>query len=303
MRIGFGVPTSGSWASPDNTVALARRAEQLGYASLWTFQRLLVPLDAEHPRWAPQYRQVDDPIVTLAHLSAVTTRARLGVAVLNMPFFSPILLAKQLTTLDRFAQGRLDVGLGIGWAQEEFTAAGAPFARRGARAEEFLRCLETIWTQPEVDFHGEFYDVPRSRVAPRPVQQPHPPVLLGGSAPAALQRAGRLADGWVSSSRADLTAIGESLAVVRTAARQAGRDPQALRFVVRGVVKLGTVDGARPPLQGSAEQIRADLGRLEEQGVTEVFVDLNFDPAVGAPDADAAASLSYAHEVLEALAP
>ncbi len=303
MRIGFGVPTSGSWASPASTVALAQRAEDLGYASLWTFQRLLVPVDSGNPRWAPQYRQVDDPIVTLAHLSAVTRRVRLGVAVLNMPFFSPILLAKQLTTLDRFAQGRLDVGLGIGWAQEEYRAVGVPYERRGARAEEFLRCLETIWTRAEVEFHGEFYDVPRSRVEPKPVQRPRPPVLLGGSAPAALRRAGRVADGWVSSSRADLTTIGAAIATVRAGAEEAGRDPQALRFVVRGVVRLGATDGQRTPLQGTAEQIRADLDLLAAQGVSEGFVDLNFDPAVGSPDADAAGSLSYAHDVLEALAP
>lgn len=303
VQIGFAVPISGSWATPGNTVALARRAEELGYASLWTFQRLLVPLDSDSPRWAPQYRQVDDPIVTLAHLAAVTTTPRLGVAVLNMPFFSPILLAKQLTTLDRFSGGRLDVGLGIGWAAEEYQAAGAPFERRGARADEFLRCLETIWTQDEVEFHGEFYDVPRSRVAPKPVQQPRPPVILGGTAPAALQRAGRLADGWVSSSQADLTRIGDSIAVVRAAAGEAGRDPAALRFVVRGVVKMRPVEGERKPLQGTAEQIRGDLDMLATQGVTEVFVDLNFDPVVGSPEADATASLAYAHEVLDALAP
>src|SRR5215212_8074804 len=105
MEIGFGVPVSGSWGTPQNQVRIARRAEELGYHSLWTFQRLLYPADG--PGWGEPYRSVHDPIVTLAHLAGHTSRVRLGVAVLNMPFFSPALLAKQLTTLDHVTGGRL----------------------------------------------------------------------------------------------------------------------------------------------------------------------------------------------------
>jgi alkanesulfonate monooxygenase SsuD/methylene tetrahydromethanopterin reductase-like flavin-dependent oxidoreductase (luciferase family) len=126
MQLGFAVPLAGSWATPAHQVALARRAEDLVYASLWTVQRLLYPADvasADDPRrWPPVYRSVHDPLVTLAFLAAHTERARLGVAVLNMPWFSPLLLAKQAATLDTVSGGRLDLGLGLGWAAEEYVA-------------------------------------------------------------------------------------------------------------------------------------------------------------------------------------
>jgi probable F420-dependent oxidoreductase len=308
VLIGFAVPLAGSWATPANQVELARRAEELGYASVWTFQRLLFPADREGPdaaRWQPVYRSVHDPLVTLAYLAAHTTRVRLGVAVLNMPWFSPILLAKQAATLDAVSGGRLDLGLGLGWSRQEYAAAGAPFERRGARAEEFLACLKALWTEDLVDFHGEFHDVSRAHVDPKPVQKPHPPLLLGGSAEPALRRAGRVADGWISSSGQDLASIGSAIKVVADAATSAGRDPGALRFVCRGVVRLRTGTDAvdRRPLTGSLDQIRADCAQLAEHGVTEMFVDLNFDRQIGTVEADPAASMARAHELLDALAP
>lgn len=306
VQIGFAVPVSGSWATPQNQAHVAQRAEALGYHSLWTFQRLLYPPDSTEPgaRWGEPYRSVVDPVVTLAYLAGQTTRVRLGVAVLNMPFFSPALLAKQLGTLDAVSGGRLDVGLGIGWSREEYAASNAPYERRGARSEEFLLALRTLWTDEVSEFHGQFYDFPPMRMDPKPVQRPHPPLLLGASAPPALRRAGRLADGWVSSSGADLTRIGESIEVVRQAAREVGRDPGALRFVCRGPVRVRSAGATeRRPLTGSLDEIRADFDTLRAQGVTEVFIDLNFDPEIGSPDADPDASMRRAEEVLVALAP
>jgi len=307
MQIGFAVPLSGSWATPDNQVRLARRAEGLGYSSLWTFQRLLFPADPDGPeaaRWQPVYRSVHDPLITLAFLAAHTTRIRLGVAVLNMPWFSPILLAKQTATLDAVSGGRLDLGLGLGWSRNEYAAAGAPFDRRGARAEEFLACLKAAWTEDVVDFHGSFHEITRAHVEPKPVQRPHPPLLLGGSAEPALRRAGRVADGWISSSGQDLGSIGSAIRVVAGAAAAAGRDPATLRYVCRGVVRLrDRTSGERRPLTGSLEQIRGDCAVLAEQGVTEMFVDLNFDSDIGVVDADPAASMARAEELLAALAP
>ena len=301
MRLGFALPVSGSWATPGNCRHIARRAEDLGYSSVWTFQRLLSPLDGDAPTLAPQYRSVHDPLAVLAYAAGQTSTVRLGVAVVNMPYYAPLVLAKMLTTVDHLSDGRLDVGLGIGWLPPEMEAAGASLARRGARAEDYLRCLRAIWTDEIVDFTGDFYRVPRSRVDPKPVQRPHPPVLLGGGADAALRRAGRVAAGWISSSQADLSRIDESIATVRAAAREAGRDPDRLRFVCRGVVKVRT--GERAPLVGGLDDIRADLDDLAAKGVTETFVDLNFDPEIGSPDADAGVSMRRADEVLEALAP
>jgi probable F420-dependent oxidoreductase len=307
MQMGFAVPTSGSWATPANQIEVANRAEELGYASLWTFQRLLFPVtpaESDAARWRPVYRSVHDPLMTLAFLAAHTSRIRLGTAVLNMPFTTPIALAKQTATLDVLSGGRLDVGLGLGWAREEYAATGAPYDRRGARAEEFLACLTALWTEEVVDFRGSFHTVTSAYVDPKPQQRPHPPLLLGGAAEPALRRAGRLADGWISASGQDLASMGGAINVVREGATGAGRDPAALRFVCRGVVRVRA--DARPTrrmLTGSIEQIREDLAGLAEQGVTEVFVDLNFDEEIGIPEADPAVSMARAHAVLEALAP
>ncbi|MEV5572142.1 TIGR03619 family F420-dependent LLM class oxidoreductase [Spirillospora sp. NPDC052269] len=302
MRIGFAVPISGAWATPVNQAEVAKRAEDLGYHSLWTLQRLLNPADSSDLT----YRDVPDPLVTLAYLAGLTERIRLGVAIVNLPFVAPPLLAKQATTLDHVSGGRLDLGLGTGWMPAEFAAAGTPMARRGARAEEFLAVLRTLWTDEVSEFHGEFYDFPPVVMEPKPVQKPGPPVLLGGAAEAALRRAGRLAAGWVSSSRADLGDLGRSIGIVREAAEKAGRDPGALRFVCRGAARIhpGAASAAdRPQLTGTIDQVRDDFGRLAEQGVTELFVDLNFDAALTGPDADPAASMDRAREALEAFAP
>ncbi len=300
MRIGFAAPVSGSWATPEIITEVAGRADELGYASLWTFQRLLYP---EGTALGETYHSVLDPLVTLGFLASCTQRAKLGVAVVNFPFVAPILLAKQAAAIDVLSNGRLLLGLGLGWAEEEFTATAASSERRGARLAEYVACLDDIFTG-RPDFHGETYQVPRSEVLPRPVQRPRPPVLFGGVVPAALKRAGRLADGWVSSSRADLRSIGESATLVRGAAQEAGRDPASVQIVVRGLVQLTEArTGERTPLHGSAEQIRRDVADLEAQGVDEVFIDLNFDSAIGSPEADPARSLAVAHEVLESLAP
>jgi len=304
MKIGFGAPVSGAWATPENLASFAVRAEQAGYASLWSFQRLLVP---EGSGMDPVYQSVLDPMAALAFAAAATSRIRLGVAVINLPFVSPAYLAKQAATVDILSGGRLDLGLGIGWMPAEFAATGAAMARRGLRAAEYVAVLRELWAGDPSEFSGEFYEVPRSTVAPKPVQAGGPPVLLGGLARPALERAGRIADGWVTSSRTDLSRIADGVAVIRAAAAEAGRDPDAVRIVCRGVVRAGAAahdaEGGRLLLSGSYDQIRADTHWLAGQGVTEVFYDLNWDPQVGSPSAGTASATARAGELLEALAP
>jgi probable F420-dependent oxidoreductase len=305
MKIGFGAPVAGVWATPDNLASFATRAESAGYASLWTFQRLLVP---EGSAMEPVYHSVLDPTVTLGYLAAVTSRIRLGVAVVNMPYLSPVYLAKQAATLDVLSRGRLDLGLGLGWMPQEFIATGASMERRGARTAEYIEVLRRMWAGGVTGFSGEFYTVPASRVAPQPGRRPGPPVLLGGMAPRALERVGKLADGWITSSRADLSRIGEGIAVIRAAAEQAGRDPGQIRVICRGVVRAGAPvrvpeGGGRRLLSGSWDDIRGDTAWLAEQGVTEVFYDLNWDPQVGSPDADPVGASARAAEILAELAP
>jgi probable F420-dependent oxidoreductase len=305
MRIGFGAPVSGAWATPGSLTRFAASAEAAGYASLWTFQRLIVP---EGAAMEPVYHSVLDPVVAATYAAAVTSRIRIGIAVVNMPYLAPAYLAKQAASVDVLSSGRLDLGLGLGWLPEEFAAAGAAMAGRGARTAEYIEVMRHLWAGGPAGFDGTYYTIPAGRMAPRPVQRPGPPILLGGTVPRALERAGRLADGWVTSSRTDLSRIGEGIATVRAAASQAGRDPEAIRVICRGVVRWGapvTVPegGGRVPLSGSFDDIRADTAWLAGQGVTEIFYDLNWDPLVGAPDADPAGAAARAGEILDGLAP
>ena len=302
MDIGFGAPVSGAWATPRNLTELGRRAERLGYRSLWTFQRLLAPSSAP---LAPVYRSVLDPLVSLGYLAAATSSIRLGVAVVNHPFASPLLLAKQAATVDVLSGGRLDLGIGNGWLAEEFTGSGADLAGRGARAEEYVAALRALWSTDR-GYHGSFYDIPPGRQDPPPVQRPGPPVLLGGMSEAAMERAGRIGDGWVTASSANLSKIAEWAKVVQNAATAAGRGPA--RIVCRGVVRPGKPavskrTGQRLLLSGSYEQIREDVGWLDSCGVTEVFYDLNFDPEVGDPSVADGRAVLRATEILESLAP
>lgn len=282
--------------------AIARGAEDRDYASLWTFQRILTPLDGS---LGPAHDSVHDSIVALSFVAGMTSRIRLGTATLCAPYVAPAVLAKALSSLDVVSGGRLTVGLGQGWLAEEAIATDVPPHDRGARFEEYLRCLHALWTDDPVEFTGAFYTVPRSHQRPRPQQQPHPPVLVGGTAPAALRRAGRLAQGWIASSGHDHAEIGRSTAVVREAARTAGRDPAGLTILVRGVVDLVDHDPGpdRRPLHGTREQVVDDLVALRSAGVTEVLLDLNLSPRVTGEDVDVDDALAYSEGVMDAFAP
>ncbi len=299
MLISCGCPVSGAWADPMSVTGFAMRAEELGYHALWSFQRLLVGTGQD---LAPVYRSVLDPMLALTWAAARTTDIRLGVAVINLPYVSPAYLAKQATTLDVLSGGRFDLGLGTGWSDVEFAATGSDPNPRGRRTEEYLGALRTLFRDEVAAYEGEFYTVPPSTMAPPPVQPGGPPILLGGTADVALRRAGRIAAGWVSSSRAGLDDIARGTQIVRRSAEESGRDPDTVRIVVRGVVQAGRRDDAFP-LSGSWEQIRANARRYEEAGVTELFYDLNWDPLIGSPDADPRAAGERAEEILTSLAP
>jgi probable F420-dependent oxidoreductase len=299
MLISFGCPVSGAWAQPETLTTIARQAEEYGYHGLWAFQRLLVGRDQD---LAPIYHSVLDPIVALTWAAAATSRIRLGVSVINLPYVSPAYLAKQAGSLDRLSGGRFDLGLGTGWSEPEFAATGSDPNPRGPRTEEYLDVLKALFGDGEAEFDGRFYRVPPSRMAPPPVQPGGPPVLLGGTADVALRRAGRIAAGWVSSSRTTLPEIARGVRIVREAAESAGRDPDSLRIVVRGVVQAGRRDDTIP-LSGDWDQIRTGAERYAEAGATELFYEPNWDPRIGGPDADPRAAAELGAEVLAGLAP
>jgi probable F420-dependent oxidoreductase len=284
MNLGFGLPTGGTVATVDNVTRLARHAETLGYRSLWVFQRLLCPVSplngyygTPNQPWPAPFRSTLDPIVSLAFLASVTERVRLGTSVLVAPFYSPIVLAKQLATLDVMSRGRLTVGLGIGWSRDEYDAAGTPWWQRGQRLEEFVQCLDAVWTHEEVHFKGIFYFVPSSRVEPKPVQKPRPPILIGGYSEASFRRAGRLGDGYTGGNM-PAEKVAHIVRRVREHAERAGRDPERVIVASRGSYRVTcTPQGRdRSVFCGSLQDIRDDVRRYEDAGVSEVFLDPSF---------------------------
>ena len=312
MQLGFALPFAGPWATPTNQVTIARRAEELRYSSLWVAQRLFFPLEPrnDYPSapgqpWPTPFESVADPIVTLAHVAAVTERIRLGSATLIALFVPPVGLAKQLAAVDIVSGGRLVAGLSLGWSVDEYEACGVPFTGRGARLDEYVACLAELWGDDPVEFSGEFYSGPRSLFRPKPLQRPRPPVLLGGYAPAAVRRAATVADGYLGGN-VPLERIVPLLDELRSAVAAAGRDPSSFRVVSRGSVRLGDeplpAEGRRP-LWGSLDQIRGDVDEYRTAGLDELFFELNFDPAVAGPDADPDTSMDRALTLLEALAP
>jgi alkanesulfonate monooxygenase SsuD/methylene tetrahydromethanopterin reductase-like flavin-dependent oxidoreductase (luciferase family) len=190
-----------------------------------------------------------------------------------MPFYHPVVLARRLATLDVLSAGRLRVGLGQAWSADELEAVGADPKARAERADEFIGVLKALWGPDPVAFQGRHFRVAPSIVGLKPVQTPHPPLYLAAYVAAALRRAAALADGWLPSSL-PLPAVGQMVTQLRALAREAGRDPARLEVIYLTGVEVtdGPLDDARRGLlSGSAAQVRGDLARLRDVGVTEVI--------------------------------
>ena len=289
MRIGFALPQVGPQATPDTLVRAARRAEALGYDTLWVLERQLYPLQPRSlysgtadGRLPEPYRQVFAPLETLAFIAAHTSRIGLGTSVLIIPFHNPLILARQLATLDVLSEGRLRVGLGLGWSEEEFEATGASLKDRGRRVDELIRVLETVWSADPVAFDGEFFRIPSSIVLPKPVQRPHPPIYLAAFAPNAIARVGRLADGW-NPAGIPANEMDRTMDAIRMTDQAAGRDPDRLEMIVRAnlhVTESPLGDG-RAIFSGNLEEIAQDVSAVHAIGATELFFDPNFSPDSG----------------------
>jgi probable F420-dependent oxidoreductase len=284
MKIGVAVPNVGPVATPEAVKTVAQKAEALGYYSLWTVERLLWPLKPQAPYPAtpdgslPEvYKYMLDPLDTLTFAAAYTSKIRLGTSVLDMPYYNPVTLARRLSTIDILSQGRLNVGLGLGWSPDEMEATGADMKVRGARADEFLQVLKAIWTTDPAEFHGKFFSLPKSYINAKPVQKPHPPIYIAAFAPTALKRVATMADGW-NPTGVPVEGMQQMFAGIRQMAEAAGRDPNELKMIVRGnlVETIKPVEGQRAPFVGSVEQMKEDIAACEKMGADEVFLELGF---------------------------
>jgi probable F420-dependent oxidoreductase len=287
MKLGFSLPNIGPIGSAEAITKVAQRAEALGYSSLWTIERLLYPLKLQRPYpgtpdgHLPEiYKQALDPLDTLTYVAAHTKKIKLGTSVLDMPYHSPVVLARRLTTLDVLSNGRLCAGLGLGWNKDEMDATGADMTKRGALADEFLPLLKAIWTTNPVEFHGKFFTLPKSYINLKPVQRPHPPIYLGAFVPAALKRLAKFADGW-NPVFLPVPVMAEMFGNIKQLAKEAGRDPSTLVMVVHAVLEITDkpLGNDRMIFSGSLDQISEDVRGCAKIGASEVF----FDPAF-APD-------------------
>ena len=215
---------------------LAHAIEDAGYDEIDLFEHVTVghpiPGRSETREAAPELLE---PLVTLGAISAVTRRIRLGTGILVLPQRQPALVAKQVATLDVLSNGRVRLGVGVGWQRSEYESLGVPFAERGRRIDEAITLMRRYWTEPSVTFHGQFYRAEAMGMDPKPVQPGGPPIWLGGDSEAALHRVGRLGDGWMAMADSDEAVVTapEKLATIRAAAEAAGRDPARIGLQAR----------------------------------------------------------------------
>jgi len=261
MNIGISVPLP---AYHVDVAFIAREAEKLGFESLWCAEHPFVPVrtTSRFPGAADgvipeSYSHFVDPFVALARASAVTSTMKLGTGIVLVPERHPLLLAKEISTLDLWSGGRFLFGIGAGWLREETEIMGGDFDHRWTQTRESVLAMKALWTRPEAEFHGTHYDFPLVKSYPKPLQKPHPPVLLGGSAKNVLQRIVAWGDGWLPN-RVTPEQLRESRATLDRLAVEAGRDPSVITISVHG----------QPADRGL-------IARLHEAGANRVIVRLD----------------------------
>lgn len=294
MEFGFGVPSRGPLASLDNIVSLAQQGERMGFDIVSVSDHIVVPttIDSIYPYnesgefVSSASGEYMEQLATISYLAGITSTIKLLTSVMVLPHRSPVLAAKILSTIDVLSRGRLIVGVGVGWMREEFEAIGAPpYAERGAVGNEYLRAFKELWTSDNPSFEGKYCSFSNIAFAPKPVQQPHPPLWIGGESPPALRRAAQLGDAWYpicSNPRfpvGTFTQLGDYMGRVRANAQAAGRDPATLDFAYSvnwyddTQAQQGD-DGDRRLLTGAPQQVAGDIRRLEDMGVNHLM--LNF---------------------------
>jgi probable F420-dependent oxidoreductase len=284
MRFGIMFANTGRAVGPEGAASLASIAEENGFESLWTVEHVVVPADyrSTYPYSADgrmpgtEESPIPDPLIWLTWVAATTRTLRLATGILILPQRTPALLAKEVATLDLLSGGRVTLGVGVGWLEEEFDALGVPFEHRGARTDEYIEALRALWDEGESTYHGRFVDFERAKSYPKPVQPGGIPIAVGGHTPAAARRAGRLGDEFFPGV-ATIEQLEPLLDVMRAAATDAGRDPDAIgvtamgatdadsvkRFADRGVTRM-----VIPNVGGNPERWRARLGEFADSVIS-----------------------------------
>ena len=299
MHFGFYLPSSGEGAQPDALASIARLGDRMGFFCMVAPDHILQPNNVEsvYPysltgniltggnmgggEWPEQ-------ITTLAFLAGVTEQIRLVTSVMIVPYRNPLLTAKMLATLDVLSKGRLIVGAGVGWMEEEFELLSAPpFSERGAVTNEYLQAFIELWTQDSPSFEGKYTRFSDVTFLPKPVQKPHPPIWVGGQSRPAIRRAARLGNAWhpvgaIPATPLEPEELSENVAMLRDVAEQAGRDPSSIDVSMKAPLYDSSIPqkGLRRRFSGSPEDVLEDIRIYSEVGVTHLIFDFRSpDPA------------------------
>ncbi len=278
MNIGISVPLP---AYHVDVGFMARKAEELGFESFWCAEHPFIPVNSasRFPGSADgvipeSYSHFVDPFVALARASGTTKSIKLGTGIVLVPERHPLLLAKEISTLDLFSGGRFLFGIGAGWLREETQIMGGDFDHRWTQTRESVLAMKELWTKPAAEFHGKYYDFPPVKSFPKPLQKPHPPVLLGGGAKNVLQRVVAWADGWLPN-RITPEQLRESRTTLDRLAKDAGRDPSKITISVHGqpadrdLLRHLHDAGAtrvivRPPVVKTESEMGTELSRIAD---------------------------------------
>ena len=279
MEFGICIPHYGKPIDMPKLLTTVRGAEELGFDSLWVTDHILVPQTLEII-----YRDhMLDPLALLNYIAAVTTRVKIGTSVIILPYRNPIVVAKMLATTDQLSAGRLIFGAAVGWMEAEFAALRAPFADRGTFSDECLRLIKTLWTQEKVSFEGQYFIFTDMQASPRPLQQPHPPIWVGGNSPRARRRAAEFGDGWHATAM-PLDELKAGIADARNKWARLGRTgepafslriPCSIEGVSQEVLYYPPRRPGRDNLTGSISAIVERLGTYHELGIRHLVLEMS----------------------------
>jgi probable F420-dependent oxidoreductase len=281
MKVGLVLPQFGEHATTENIIYIATEAEKEGIDSVWVLDRLLWPIKPQTPYVASpdgslpvEYQNVLDPLTTLTYVAAVTEQISLGTSVIDIFFQNPIVLSKRITTLDILSDGRVIAGLGIGWSKDEYEVSGIPYKDKGTRADEYLQVLKKIWTDDVVEFKGQFYKIPASKIGPKPVQKPHPPILLGGFSPKTFSRIVNYANGWIGvAGFGPLEQLEQVINGLKESARKSDKDPSKISIYMVSYPNVleSPSNQIRAPMTGTIEQIGSDIEQIKAMGTDHII--------------------------------